>query len=153
MKLIFGLFLLSSAMCLSQTSAAAPAPAPPSAGTHTPHPDMGGMSDKHAQEMKAQIEKMRATLEQMKTNASQIKDPSARQEAQANADLWGGMIEHMEAMANMMSDHHDMGMMDGMPGGMDCCAKTADMKEGGCCGGGQCMKKTENRPAPSGNVN
>ena len=141
-SIVLGFALVLSSVCLAQTNSAAPPPPPaepPAPGAHMHH----RTSDQHVEDMKAQVEKMRTALDQMKASVAKIKDPNARQQAQANVDLWDGMIQHMQGMVSMMSEHHDMGMMGDMPGGMDCCAKMADLKEGGCCGGGQCMKPGE----------
>jgi len=137
------------------------------------HHGMQGMPPEHMQQMKADVEKMRATVDQMKSNLTKIKDPAAKQQAQLDADLWDGMVKHMQAMVDMMSQHEDSGAMHGMGmsdhdgmammqggccGGMKegggCCGDMkGDMKAGGCCGGGKCMKP--NTPAaassPSGN--
>ncbi len=111
---------------------------------------MAAMHQAHIQEMKDQVAKMRATLEQMKTNLAKVKDPALKQQSQLDADLWEGMVKHMEGMAEMMS-HGGMGpgMGAGMMGGgtheMGCCA---GMKEGGCCGGNKCMQGMNDKAAP-----
>jgi len=93
-------------------------------------------------DMKAQVEKMRAALDQMKANLAKLKDPTVKQQAQLDVDLWQAMVEHMEGMAKMVSHGPDQAMGD-MHGGMGCCG---GMHKGdGCCGGmkdagsGKCM--------------
>lgn len=130
-----------------------PAQAPPPPGPM--HHGMAGIGPEHMQQMKAQVEKMRSRVDQMKSNLAKIKDPAAKQQAQLDADLWDGMVKHMQAMVDMMSEHEQSGMMHGM---MDhdgmammqagCCSEMkGDMKDGGCCSGGKCMKP--NAPAGS----
>ncbi|MBZ5720600.1 MAG: hypothetical protein LAO03_09490 [Acidobacteriia bacterium] len=142
------LVLLSA--CLWAQGAPA-APPPPSAPPH--HHEMGAMHDQHVAEMKAQVEKMRATLDQMKANLAKMKDPATKQQGELDLSLWDAMISHMEGMVKMMSQHPGMGMGmmhgEGHDGGMDCCT---GMKEGGCCGGGKCMRgphhAMDDKPAP-----
>jgi len=134
----FAVTLILASFALPTLAQTAPAPPPPPPGTLMQH-------DQQMQEMKAQIEKMRTSLDQMKASLAKIKDPSARQAAEANVDLWSGMIQHMEAMANHMPDHHDMPMMGGMHDGMGCCAGMGEMKGGECCGEGQCMQHSDPR--------
>jgi hypothetical protein len=111
------------------------------------------------QMMKEHLAKMRATLDQMKANQAALKDPAAKKQAEMNIGLWEGMVQHMEAMANMMSEHHGPEMAAMHHDGMECCAGMKDgggccggMKDGGCCGGGKCMQggtgmKTEAPPS------
>jgi hypothetical protein len=147
MKSVFVCFvavLLSACLWAQAAPAATPAPQAPAAEPPPPmhhHGDMRAMHDQHMQEMKAQLEKMHATLDQMKANLAKVKDSAARQQDQLDADLWEGLLKHMDEMVNMMSRHEGMGMgmmHGGMAGGMSCCK---DMKEGGgCCGGNKCMQ-------------
>ncbi len=155
----------------AQNAPSTPTPAQtPPAPMH--HHGMQAMPPEHMQQMKAQVEKMSATVAQMKTNLAKIKDPAAKQQAQLDADLWDGMVKHMQAMVDMMSQHqesgamHGMGMMDhdgmatmqggccaGMKEGSGCCGDMKDdIKAGGCCGGGKCMKPNSGS-APSGASN
>src|SRR5437763_15393422 len=134
----------------AQTAPGTPPPAqtPPSPGAPMHHHGMQGMPPEHMQQMKADVEKMRLTVDQMKSNLAKIKDPAAKQQAQLDADLWDGMVKHMQAMVDMMSEHEQSGMMHGM---MDhdgmatmqagCCSEMkGDMKDEGCCCGVNCMK-------------
>lgn len=118
------------------------------------HRGMQGMGADHLAQMQAQVEKMSATVAEMKNNITKIKDPAAKKQAQADAELWGSMVQHMEGMVKMMSDHQQSGMemdhdgMAGMAGG-GCCAGMKDgaMQGGGCCGAGKCMKPKADAPA------
>lgn len=78
-----------------------------STGQGTPPPRQQRMAamQKHMQEMKAQISKMQANVEEMKANAAKIKDPAARRQADLDAQMWQGMIDHMRGMQKMMSEH------------------------------------------------
>jgi hypothetical protein len=122
-------------------------------------PPAPNMHQQHMQDMKDHIGKMRANVAEMRANAAKIKDPALRHQAQLDADMWEGMVAHMESMQGMMGGPGGMGMMHdgmGMMGGgagheMGCCAAMmghsdhdmAGMKEGsgGACGkmqGGGC---------------
>ncbi len=46
----------------------------------------------------------------MKANLSKITDPSLKQQAQYDVDLWEEMVQHMEGMSAMMNAHSGMGM-------------------------------------------
>src|SRR5690242_11223500 len=81
-----------------------------------PTPPQTNMHQQHMQDMKAHIAKMRENVTQMRTNAAKIKDPALRQQAQLDADMWDGMIAHMESMQGMMGGPGGMGMMAGGPG-------------------------------------
>ena len=155
-----GIFAFVWILC-GTLAAQAPATPPAAPPPHHHHHAMGGGPPaEHMQMMKEHLAKMRATLDQMKANQATLKDPAAKKQAEMNIGLWEGMVQHMEAMANMMSEQHGQGMMAGMPqGGMGCCAGRKDgggccggMKDGGCCGGGKCMQggagmKTEAPPS------
>lgn len=116
------LLVLTVGMCAQQ-----PSPSTPNSGQaptpgHTTHSAMhhhaGMQSDMHAQ-----VQKMRATLDKMKANLATIKDPTVKQQAQLDVDLWETMVQHMEGMAKMMSGHPDMGMMGNMHHeDMGCCS-------------------------------
>jgi hypothetical protein len=67
----------------------------------------------HIQSMQDQAASMRATLEKMKANLAKITDPSLKQQAQYDVDLWEAMVQHMEGMSKMMQAHQSMGMMGG----------------------------------------
>lgn len=106
--------LMTLAACVwAQAPTQAPAPQPPPPVHHGMHHDRAAMHQKHMQEMKDQVAKMRATLDQMKANLSKVKDPAVKQQSQLDIDLWEGMVQHMEGMASMMSQHEGMGMMGG----------------------------------------
>jgi len=141
--------------------AQAPQPAtPPPAHPHM-H-GMGAMHQQHLQEMKTQVEKMRATLEEMRAIVAKEKKSPDQELEQKNIVLWDAMIQHMEGMVKMMSDHPPMAMMGGgHPEGMGCCAGMKDamadgccggMKDGGgCCGGNKCMQPAApEKPAAPG---
>ena len=116
------------------------------------HPVPSDEHEQHMQEMKAQLEKMHATLDQMKANLAKVKDPAARQEAQLNVDLWEGMVQHMDSMVKMMSNHPMQHQGAGMETG--CCA---GMKDGGHGGGNKCMQgmheEMQKGPGPSSEPN
>jgi hypothetical protein len=59
----------------------------------------------HMQEMKAQIAKMQSNVDQMKANAGKIKDPTVRQQADLDAQMWQMMVDHMQGMQQMMAEH------------------------------------------------
>ena len=122
-------------------------PARPSSSMH--HPVPSDEHEHHMQEMKAQVEKMHATLDQMKANLAKVKDPAARQQAQLNVDLWEGMVQHMDGMVKMMSDHPMPHEGAGMQ--MGCCMGMKKGEHGGgCCGGNKCMQHdSEKGPGPS----
>ena len=132
MKLAFAAILLSlSLSVVAQTSA--PETKTPSPGAPAPN-----MHQQHMQEMKDHIAKMRDNVTQMRANAAKIKDPATRQQAQLNADMWDGMVTHMEAMQTMMDGGPGgMGMMHGGPGGMGMMHEGMAMggpgHEMGCC--------------------
>lgn len=112
MKSAASFFVLSvGAVCLwAQTPQQAPTPPPPPPPMHQHmHEHMAAMHQ-HMQEMKDQTAKMRAILEKMKANLSKITDPAVQQQAQLDVDLWEAMVQHMEGMAKMMSEHGGMGM-------------------------------------------
>jgi len=127
LALVLGSFLLSAA---AQTTPP-PADAPPMpCCTHQSMAGMGNMPamQKHMQEMKEQVAKMRSTLHQMKASAARMKDPSLKQQAQFDVDLWEAMLQHLEGMVSMMAPPSAMGAMHRMDhDGMACC----------CCGGMQ----------------
>lgn len=151
-------FVVLLAACL-WGQAAAPAQTPSSqtpAAPPTPptHHDMGpGMHQQHMHEMKAHVEKIHATLDQMKANLAKVKDPAAKQQAQLDIDLWEGMVQHMDGMVNMMSDHpmgHEGMGHDGMGLQMGCCAGMKEGEhQGGCCGGMKCMQHSTGPASPA----
>ncbi|HET7440758.1 MAG TPA: hypothetical protein VFJ47_05595 [Terriglobales bacterium] len=155
MKLMTSFFVAVLLCACLWAQAAAPAQAPssqaPAAAPAPPmHHGMGpGMHPEHMQEMKAQLAKMHMTLDQMKLNLAKVKDPAAKQQAQLDIDLWQGMVQHLDGMVKMMSDHpmgnagmgHDGMGHDDMGMQMDCCAGMKDSEHaGGCCGGMKCMQ-------------
>lgn len=101
--------LFLSAGLASQTS-----PQRASQGTPAPHHQHMMAMQQHMQEMKAQIAKMQANVDQMKANAAKIKDPAVRQQAELDAQMWQMMVDHMQGMQQMMSEHGGMGG-PGMP--------------------------------------
>jgi len=114
MKSLFVLALI--ALCpvflLGQAAPSTPTPAP---AAHEHHASNGMMEmHHHMQSMQDEAAKMRATLEKMKANLNKISDPTLKQQAQYDADLWEAMVEHTENMAKMMKSHEGMGMMGGM---------------------------------------
>jgi hypothetical protein len=161
MKIVgfFSSLLLLSVCMWAQAEAPPPPAAPqypparPSSSMHHPMPPAD--HEQHMQEMKAHLEKMHATLDQMKANLAKVKDPAARQEAQLNVDLWQGMVQHMDSMLKMMSDHpmqhegmdHEGAAMKG------CCAEMMkkDTQAGGCCGGNKCMQQGAEKTPPGPN--
>lgn len=173
MKFVTSCFFVVLLCACLWGQAAAPAQAPSSqtpAAPPTPpmHHDMGpGMHQEQMHEMKAHVEKMHATLDQMKANLAKVKDPAAKQQAQLDVDLWEGMVQHMDGMVKMMSDHpmghegmghegmgHDgmghegMGH-DGMGMQKGCCAGMKEGgHEGGCCGGMKCMQHSTGPASP-----
>ena len=105
--------LMALAACVwAQAPTQAPAPQPPPPVHHGMHHDRAAMHQEHIQQMKDQVAKMRATLDQMKANLSKVKDPAVKQQSQLDIDLWEGMVQHMEGMVSMMSQHEG-----GMTGG------------------------------------
>jgi TPP-dependent 2-oxoacid decarboxylase len=104
----FGLaVLILSGALAAQTSA----PAQGTAGTPPPQEHMMAMQQ-HMQEMQAQMTKMKTNVEQMKANAAKIQDPAAKQQAELDAEMWQMMVDHMQSMQKMMSEHQG-GMMHG----------------------------------------
>ena len=166
---VFVFVLILCGMLLAQ----APATPPAASFEHHDHHASSGPAVEHMQMAKDHLAKMRSTVEQMKANQAALKDPAAKKQAQMNIELWDGMVQHMEAMVNMMSEHHGQGMMgmhhgemaemhhEGMGGGMSCCAGMKDgggccggMKDGGggCCGGGKCMQGSGTKTDAPSNV-
>jgi hypothetical protein len=103
--LVLSLILaFSVTVLLAQTSSQ-----PSSAPTTPMHHNMMTMHQ-HMQSMQDQATSMRATLEKMKGNLAKITDPSLKQQAQYDVDLWEAMVQHMEGMSKMMDAHQSMGM-------------------------------------------
>ena len=102
-SLFLGVLFLSAGLA-AQTSAQGT-----TQGTPPPprHQHMMAMQQ-HMQEMKAQIAKMQANVDQMKANAGKIKDPAVRQQADLDAQMWQMMVDHMQGMQQMMSEHGGM---------------------------------------------
>ena len=96
--------LFLSAGLASQTS-----PQGTSQGTPATHQQHMMAMQQHMHEMKAQIAKMQANVDQMKANAAKITDPAVRQQADLDAQMWQMMVDHMQGMQQMMSEHGGMG--------------------------------------------
>lgn len=96
--------LLLGAGLAAQTAAQGTSPATPPPPRHQ---HMMAMQQ-HMQEMKAQVAKMQANVDQMKANAAKIKDPAVRQQADLDAQMWQMMVDHMQGMEKMMTEHGGM---------------------------------------------
>jgi hypothetical protein len=101
---LFLAVLFFSASLAAQTAAQGTIPGTPP----PPHQQHMMAMQQHMQEMKAQIAKMQANVDQMKANAAKIKDPAVRQQADLDAQMWQMMVDHMQGMQQMMSEHGGM---------------------------------------------
>lgn len=95
---LLAVLLLSAGLAAQTGQSATPATPPPH------HQHMMAMQQ-HMQEMKAQIAKMQANVDQMKSNAAKIKDSAVRQQADLDAQMWQMMVDHMQGMQQMMTEH------------------------------------------------
>jgi hypothetical protein len=110
MKSIGLAVLILSGALAAQTSAPAQGS---TEGTAPPPRQQQTMAmQQHMQEMQAQMTKMKTKVDQMKANTANIKDPAARQQAELDAEMWQMMVDHMQSMQKMMSEHQG-GMMHG----------------------------------------
>ena len=108
------LCIMSALLLSGMLAAQAAAPAQDTGSAQQSGP---AMHQQHMQQMKEHVVKMRSAVDQMKANAAKIKDPAARQHAELDAQMWGMMVDHMEAMQKMMAEHPGM-MGNHMRGGM-----------------------------------